>query len=179
MIDHTNNTTLYTSNPLVLIDSGVEDWQTLAWGVKPEFDLTILDSQQDGIEQITRILANIPGINTIHIMSHGSPGCLYLGNTQLSLATLALYAPQLSQWFSSYSIDPSLLLYGCNVASGDAGEEFIQKLHHLTGASIAASSTPIGSEALGGNWQLDRNYGAPSPLLPISEATQASYTAIL
>ena len=174
MID---NTTQHTNNPLVLIDSGVEDWETLAWGVKPEFDLAILDSQQDGVEQITRILANIPDINTIHIISHASPGCLYLGDTQLSLETLTHYTPQLSQWFSSHS-DASLSLYGC-VACGDAGEEFIQKLHHLTKASIAASTTPIGNTALGGNWQLDRNYGTPSSLLAISEATQVSYTAIL
>ncbi|WP_442936632.1 DUF4347 domain-containing protein [Nostoc sp.] len=24
------------------------------------------------------------GIESVHIVSHGSPGCLYLGNTQLS-----------------------------------------------------------------------------------------------
>ncbi|MEG4219819.1 DUF4347 domain-containing protein [Microcoleus sp. Pol12A6] len=33
----------------------------------------------------------------------------------------------------------NLLLYGCNVAAGDAGEEFITRLHKLTGAQIAAT----------------------------------------
>ncbi|MEO0989163.1 MAG: DUF4347 domain-containing protein, partial [Cyanobacteria bacterium J06639_14] len=45
--------------------------------------------------------------------------------------------------------------YACNLASGDAGEEFLTKLHHLTGATIHASTTKIGNAALGGNWQLD------------------------
>jgi len=39
--------------------------------------------------------------------------------------------------------------------AGDAGEEFITKLHHLTGATIYASTTKVGNAALGGNWELD------------------------
>ncbi|RCJ15932.1 hypothetical protein A6S26_06460 [Nostoc sp. ATCC 43529] len=45
----------------------------------------------------------------------------------------------------------NLLLYGCNVAAGDAGEEFLNKLHSLTGANIAASATKTGKDTLYGN----------------------------
>ncbi len=72
---------------------------------------------------------------------------MYLGNTQLSLDTFNRYATQLQQWDVA-----NLLLYGCNVAAGDAGAEFIAKLHTLTGAEIAASKTLTGSAAKGGNW---------------------------
>ena len=68
-------------------------------------------------QQIDQILQQYPGQKTVHIISHGAPGCLYLGNTQLSLDTLQQYTPQLQQW----DID-RLLLYGCHVAAGDAGE---------------------------------------------------------
>nr|WP_322710474.1 DUF4347 domain-containing protein [Nostoc sp. ChiSLP03a]MDZ8211571.1 DUF4347 domain-containing protein [Nostoc sp. ChiSLP03a] len=52
-----------------------------------------------------------------------------------------------------------LLLYGCNVAAGDAGEEFIEKLHKLTKASIAGSANLTGNAALGGDWNLEISRG--------------------
>jgi len=34
------------------------------------------------------------------------------------------------------------LLYGCNVAQGEAGVRFIDRLAHYTGADVAASDDP-------------------------------------
>ena len=92
---------------------------------------------------------------TVHIISYGGPGCLYLGNSQLSLDTLKHYAPQLQQWDIDY-----LLLYGCHVAAGDAGEEFVSKLRGLTGADIAASKSVTGTAVKAGNWELEVRVGA-------------------
>ncbi|WP_364305926.1 DUF4347 domain-containing protein [Moorena sp. SIO4A5] len=41
--------------------------------------------------EIIPLLSNAD-ISAIHIVSHGSPGCLYLGNSQLSLDTLTRLA---------------------------------------------------------------------------------------
>ncbi len=79
------------------------------------------------------------------------PGCLYLGNSQLSINTINNdYAQELENWSVT-----NILLYGCNVAAGDAGAEFLEKLHQLTGANIAASARPTGNVALGGDWELE------------------------
>ncbi|MEM9903636.1 MAG: DUF4347 domain-containing protein [Cyanobacteria bacterium P01_D01_bin.44] len=51
-------------------------------------------------------------------------------------------------------LDPSLLLYGCNAAYGDAGEEFVTKLHNLTNANIAAAAHPVGNPQKSSSWQL-------------------------
>ena len=83
----------------------------------------VLDATQDGIEQIAQVLAG-DRFREIHIFSHGTPGCLYLGNAQLSLETLDRYTRLLQTEFASIS---SLFLYGCNVAAGDAGAELIAK----------------------------------------------------
>jgi hypothetical protein len=107
-------------------------------GVVSGTEVVILDPTRDGVERITQVLASRTDVEAVHLVSHGSPGCLYLGSTQLCLETLYDYAPQLQTWFTP-STSPSLLLYGCNVAAGDAGEEFIEKLHRLTGAEVAAS----------------------------------------
>jgi hypothetical protein len=66
------------------------------------------------------------------------------------------YASQLQTWFTSSENPPSLLLYGCHVAAGDAGEEFIGQLAQLTGANIAASAQKVGNGAKGGSWQLEK-----------------------
>jgi hypothetical protein len=113
---------------------------------------------------------------------------LYLGNTQLSLDTLNNYHQELKTWF-----DPpcptyqggqggsrgDLLLYGCNVAAGDAGEEFITKLHKITGAEIAASTTRIGNVYKGGNWELDYLTSKLTPQLAFNVTTQQNYAGVL
>ncbi len=168
-----------TSKPssLVFIDSTVEDYHSLINGLRPGVTPILLDQGQDGIKQITQILDQPGDIRSIHIVSHGAPGCLFLGNGELSLDTLSHYAAQLQSWFTNHH-DSALLLYGCNVAAGDAGAEFVERLHQLTGADIAASRSLTGSAALGGNWELEVTTGtvaAPA----FTEAAQQSYTGVL
>ncbi|MFN6271418.1 MAG: DUF4347 domain-containing protein [Microcystis sp.] len=136
---------------VVFLDAGVSDYQSLQAGVIPEVATVILSANQDGIEQISAFLQQNPQITTIHLVSHGAPGCLYLGNCQLNLTNIYDYRQQLQNWAKINRI----LLYGCQVAAGDAGGEFINKLSQITGAKIAASSRRVGNAALGGNWELE------------------------
>ncbi len=143
-------------HPVVFIDSNVDDYQNLVKGVIPQAEVIVLDTTEDGVTQITSALLGRTDISEIHIVSHGAPGCLYLGNTNLSLSSLEYYASQLSRWTAS---SLPLLLYGCNVAAGDAGAEFLEKLHDLTGAPITATATRTGNAAFGGTWQLEVSIG--------------------
>ncbi|MFM6318692.1 MAG: DUF4347 domain-containing protein, partial [Dolichospermum sp.] len=72
-----------TQTTIVFIDSSLTDYQTLQAGVVEGVETVIVTPNQDGIEQITAFLQQHPQITTIHILSHGAPGCLYLGNSQL------------------------------------------------------------------------------------------------
>jgi hypothetical protein len=141
----TNTKNYNTATTLVFIDSGVDDYQYLQQGVIAPAEAYIIDQENDGIEQISQALKQYQNIDAVHIISHGSPGCLYLGNSQLSLDTLNNYLGCLQQWNIK-----NLLLYGCSVAAGDAGTEFIEKLHNITGAEIAASKSLTGSAIQGG-----------------------------
>ncbi|MCX5983875.1 MAG: DUF4347 domain-containing protein [Nostocales cyanobacterium LacPavin_0920_SED1_MAG_38_18] len=163
-----NSSLRQTATTIVFIDASLSDYQTLQTGVVEGVETVILSRNQDGIEQISQILQQHPQITTIHIVSHGSPGCLYLGNGQLNLDNISKYAELLQHWQSE-----NILLYGCNVAAGDAGEEFIHKLHEITNATISASATKTGNAALGGNWELEVNipvtetfHGTSLPYLP-------------
>ncbi len=179
---------MLANQQIVFIDSQVADLQILINGVAAGIEVVVLKSDRNGISQITETLNQRNNYTSIHIVSHGSPGCLYLCNTQLSLDTLDNYQSELKTWFSSSFLVPcsSILIYGCNVAAGDAGEEFITKLHNITGAEIAASTTPIGNADLGGNWNLDSATNAIAKLaegidvaLAFTPEVQRNYTAIL
>ena len=153
-IFNTTSETLNRTATLVFIDAGVDDYHSLVDGVVSTAEVFVLDKKADGIEQISQVLQQRQNIDAIHIISHGSPGTLYLGNSQLSLDTFNGYANQLQHWNVR-----NLVLYGCNVAAGDAGEEFIAKLHNLTGAEIAASKNSVGNVTRGGSWELKNQVG--------------------
>ena len=150
---------------LVFIDGGVESPQFLAEGVIAEAKAFILNRDRDGIKQITEIINSYDGVDTIHLVSHGTPGSIQLGNSCLSLDTLAKYESELKSW------NKELLIYGCNVATGDAGEEFVTKLHQITGANVAASTNKVGKD----NWELNYSPGQTVSELAFTVKVQEQY----
>ncbi|OKH29897.1 hypothetical protein FACHB389_25290 [Nostoc calcicola FACHB-389] len=175
-LTYTGSSPVLSDVQILFVDPFVSDAEILLQGTLPGVETIILSAQGDGVEQITGVLKQRQNVETVHIVSHGAPGCLYLGNSQLSLDTLKDYASQL-QGCSRENLN--LLLYGCNVAAGDAGEEFLHKLHSLTGAKIAASATKTGNAALGGDWDLEVTVGEITPQLAFSHQAIANYPGIL
>ncbi|MEH2118317.1 DUF4347 domain-containing protein [Nostoc sp.] len=162
---------------LVVIDPRVEDYPMLATGVDEGANVLILDLHRDGVEQITEMLVDHPA-SALHIVCHGSPGCLALGNTYLNLETLNYYSRELQAW-SAFLASAPVFLYGCNVAAGEVGEAFLARLHHLTRANIAASANPTGSAKKGGDWELEVTLGDIEGPLAFSEAVREAYTSVL
>ncbi|WOB45037.1 DUF4347 domain-containing protein [Thermoleptolyngbya oregonensis NK1-22] len=166
---------------LVVFDRGIADLGTLVAGVSDAAGVLVLDAQQDAIAQITAVLTQYPQIDQVHLVAHGSEGCLQLGDCPLSLKTLDRYAWELQSWFAAANAPSQamLILYGCRVAAGEAGAEFLQKLHQLTGATIIASTTDTGSLSLGGNWELEMQVGSGSYQPVFSEGAIARFSGIL
>ncbi|MEG3864102.1 DUF4347 domain-containing protein, partial [Microcoleus sp. herbarium12] len=107
-----------SGSAIAFIDSQVEDYQSLMTGVKPGTEVVILDRDRDAIAQITQVLSLRTNIDSIHIISHGSPGSLQIGKTRFSLDNLEAYSQQLQQWRSAFTDSADILIYGCNVGSG-------------------------------------------------------------
>ncbi|NET46789.1 DUF4347 domain-containing protein, partial [Okeania sp. SIO2B3] len=164
-----------TEEQIVFIDSHVEDYQGLATEVLSGIKVVILHPNDNGIEQITKVIKKYSQISSIHIVSHGAPGCLQLGNSQLNIDSINhSYAEELETWSVT-----NILLYGCNVAASDTGTEFLEKLHQLTGANIAASARPTGSAALGGDWELEVTTGEIEVGLAFSDRVEHQWEHIL
>jgi hypothetical protein len=157
------------SKSVVFIDSGLDDYETLAGGVLPGAEVVILDKNGNGAEQITAKLQTIAAaggtVDQVHIFSHGNSGSLQLGSATLNSDNLSQYESQLQGWRNALSEKADIVLYGCDVAAG-AGSDFVDRLGELTGADIAASTDLTGR---GGNWNLEFAKGqieAPPALTP-------------
>ncbi|MGB7712128.1 MAG: DUF4347 domain-containing protein, partial [Microcoleus sp.] len=168
-------------NSIVILDPTVPDSNHIAQGIKPGTATYILESQPNAIEQITTLLAQHTGIEALHIISHGSPGKLYLGTTELNSSNIENYSQQLRQWRNAFTPHASIILYGCNVAAGDSGSQFLTQLYQLTGANIAANPNTTGNAEKGGNWDILQLI-PPSPQRPklaLTETSLKTYSGIL
>jgi hypothetical protein len=67
------------------------------------------------VEQITQVLAQRHRISRVHIVSHGAPGAIYIGNRELSLETLNQYGNELLSWAEMLAPDAEVLIYGCEL----------------------------------------------------------------
>ncbi|AHX62637.1 DUF4347 domain-containing protein [Aeromonas media] len=145
-----------STQSIVFIDSRVTGYETLIASLGTDTEWYLLDANQDGVDQMQRILAGHTDLDSIQVISHGSVGTLYLGNTALSSDNLSSYQTQLQAIGSSLADTGDILLYGCNVAQGDTGTTFVNSLAQLTKADVAVSDNITG---LGSDWRLEHMSG--------------------
>jgi glucose/arabinose dehydrogenase len=162
---------------IVFIDSEIDNVQTLASSVVEGTKVVLLNASQDGIDQISQVLAGYKNLESISIASHGSVGSLNLGSATLNLATLASYRDRFQAWSSSFAPNADILLYACNVAAGN--NPFILQLSQLTGVDVAASIDDTGNLALGGNWTLESQTGTIESESPFDPNLLTAYTGLL
>ncbi len=161
---------------LVIIDASLEDYPSLVSKTVPGTEVVILESDRDGIHRISEAIKDTKSkIKSIHILSHGSPGEIFLGNSVLNTETLSRYAGELRSWREFLADDADILIYGCNVASENSAEQFIARLHQLTQANIAASKTLTGAPELGGVPGLEFQIGR----VKTAAISMAEYSGVL
>ena len=150
----------FNAREIVFIDSSLWGAEQLADAARPGIEVVMLDPARDGINQIGEALAGRTGIEAIHIVSHGAPGVLWLGASELSTANISQYAPQLQAWGASLAEGADIMIYGCRAGAGEAGEQLAKGLSELTGADVGASTDVTGgSDATDANWAMEFNWG--------------------
>ncbi|MGQ7249723.1 VCBS domain-containing protein [Halomonas sp. V046] len=146
---------------LVVIDARLDPEQrnAIVAGLAVDAELIEVGSTDNGIEAITAALAGMDGVESIEIFSHGAGGQFQLGDQRVAADTLASLDGQLGQWRDALAADADLLLYGCRIGAGDAGQGLVDALAAATGADVGASNDDTGAVALGGDWELETFHG--------------------
>ena len=147
---------------VVIIDSKVPDIEQLFDDLEQSnrsIEILILDRDLDGIEQITDFLDSKANVSALHIVSHAETGAIQLGNLWLSDANMDGYAGAIASWQHAFQSDADILLYGCDLASSESGQNLIHTMASLTTADVTASSDDTGHAAYGGDWILEYEVG--------------------
>ena len=170
---------------LVIIDADVEDYAQLVESIQSQTDddvtleVIILDSNRNGIEQISEILADQQNLDALHLISHGSSGSVQVGNSQLSQSELTQNSQAISGWGNAFSAEGDWLIYGCDLAADAQGEQFINTLATLTATDVAASDDVTGHADLGGDWELEYQLGTIETDVVIDADTQQEWVHLL
>ncbi|QEF96413.1 hypothetical protein Mal15_04410 [Stieleria maiorica] len=170
---------------VVFVDAGVEDAETLIDGLRADADdatqwLVIeLAGDEDGIDQISRSLAGLSGVDAVHLVSHGDGQGLRLGNARLDLDTATGYAQKIASWAGVLDADADLLIYGCDLASTDDGRELIDTLAALCDCDVAASEDATGHQTLGGDWDFEYQVGTIQTEVAFSLAARSAWEGTL
>src|SRR5262252_6046434 len=154
---------------VVFIDSGVPDIQDLINGVQPGVRVFVIAPGSEAVQQIADILAanDFSDLSSISIVSHGLDGEVMLGSTTLSDSNLSSYSRALAEIGTSVAAGGAIQLYGCDVALGSTGQQFINDFSTLAGGvTVAAATHIVGSADFGGSWNLDAASNNPAPGAP-------------
>ncbi|WP_145391305.1 cadherin-like domain-containing protein [Stieleria neptunia] len=171
------------SRPLevVFVDAGVEDAETLLAGLRdPSADgtqwvIVRLSADENGIAQISQTLAELSGVDAIHILSHGDGDGIQLGDTRLDQNTAIAHAGSIAGWQNALDADADLLIYGCDLASTDSGRELIEMLAAVCDCDVAASDDLTGHQSLGGDWDLEYAVGSIETQIAFDSQTQHAW----
>ena len=149
---------------LVVIDKSISGYQSLLSQIPSGYTILQVDSGSDGWGQIASYMSRQvsagsgSSYSSLHIVGHGSSGSMQLGATTLNLGSLSSEATVFAQIQRYMTSGADLMLYGCDIGQGAAGNAFVTQLAKATGLDVAASTDATGGT--GGDWVLEKTVGA-------------------
>jgi CSLREA domain-containing protein len=169
---------------LVFVNENIADYQQLIADLQGEnsnrvIEVVVLDTDRDGIEQVSDILAGRTDLTAVHFVTHGTEGQINLGSTWLNSATLQQNSAAVTGWGNALTAEGDILFYGCNVAGGDTGQSLLNKIARLTRADVAASDDLTGNLQSGGDWVLEYQNGEIDTNVAFSPDTQQDWSGVL
>ncbi|WP_249369866.1 DUF4347 domain-containing protein [Acaryochloris marina] len=164
---------------VIIVDAGVTNPDALLKNLPSQAAVHFINSNADGLDQISDILSNYRNLKAVHLISHGSAAQLHLGNSRVNSTTLHQKAGQIQQWQTALSPTADIFLYGCNVASTTEGKAFVSNLSALSNADVAASNNPTGDATQGGDWTLEYQLGELEPQMVSQQLAQSNYAQLL
>jgi hypothetical protein len=146
---------------VAFIDTSVAGYKALEADIPAGLEIVEIDGSQNGLAQMAKWAQTHSGYDAIHIFSHANAGVLELGSAFVTDRDLSSAGMQAEMGMIGHALNAGgdLLVYGCDLASGPNGDQFIHDLSVATGADVAASSDTTGAASKGGNWTLEKQVG--------------------
>jgi hypothetical protein len=151
---------------IIFVDSRVEDAQILIRALTADrgdgtsFEIVELRADASGLLQISEVLGSERNLSAVHIVSHGDAGQLRLGSTMVGLPQLQAQGDRgFAAWRAALADDADVMLWGCRVADGQEGIDFVNELARLSGADVAASTDDTGSASAAADFELEVSTG--------------------
>ncbi len=148
------------TNDYIFIDSSVAGFAELVQEWSGRGTIVIINHESDGIDQVRAALAGATDVTAIHLVTHGAEGVFWLGTTRVDQsAVIGDLASSFAAIGNKLTDTGDILLYGCDVGAGEAGQGLVDALATATHADIAASIDDTGSVVRGGDWTLEYRLG--------------------
>jgi hypothetical protein len=146
---------------VAFVDTSVAGYKALEADIPAGLEIVEIDGAQNGLAQMAKWAQTHSGYDAIHIFSHANAGVLELGSAFVTDRDLSSAGMQAEMGMIGHALNAGgdLLVYGCDLASGPNGDQFIHDLSVATGADVAASSDTTGAASKGGNWTLEKQTG--------------------
>ncbi|MEP3478069.1 MAG: DUF4347 domain-containing protein [Fuerstiella sp.] len=179
----TETGTVQADRELVIIDSSIlnpDDWIAgLRQDLRTDFDVLILAEDQDGLTQIANVLDGTVEYSAIHIVSHGTDGQISLGQSTLDFTSLQSNEAVLEGWRAGLAEDADVLIYGCELAESEEGQQLVDSLAALWEADVAASDDLTGHDSLDGDWEFEYSSGLIQTPIAFSAAFTETWVGVL
>lgn len=124
---------------IVFIDKSVENIGQIVSSTDPSWEIVMIDDASSGLDQMASYLAGRTDVGSIHVVSHGEAGTLYLGTDALTNANLSDFQAQLTAIGQALNDNGDILLYGCEIGAGTGGMDFVRAFAALAGLDARRS----------------------------------------
>ncbi|NDW34601.1 DUF4347 domain-containing protein [Yangia sp. PrR007] len=143
---------------VAFIDMAAPDLDVFSTILKNSCEVIRIGETSDPLQEMADALNARAPVDTVHVITHGTPGALVFGGRVFDIAVLDHYADTLNALGGALG-GGDILLYGCRTGAGETGRAFVARFAGLTGAAVAAAEGPVGAAALGGSWDLSITSG--------------------
>lgn len=164
---------------LVILDVDVENKHVFYNRSRPGVEIVELSFGENGLDQIEAILSRYSKLHAVHIVSHSVDGQVQLGGKWFDSSAVSTHVDFIASLNASVVVGGDLLFYGCNLASGEKGNDFLDILYRSTHLDIASSDDLTGNSSSGGDWDLEIRRGDVNSELPFSQIALQDFSSVL
>jgi len=172
------------TSELVIVDVSTTDLHELYLSLQEQYEgsttqVVALEAVEDPFAQLSRLLEHYSELDAIHLLSFGSDGQMQLGGESIGSNELLANSAVVEKWGDSLTDSGDLLLYGCNLSATQTGQQLAQTFSTLMQADVASSDDITGHTDLGGDWELEIEFGQLQTSQLLDQATQDSWVSKL